>query len=79
MNTVELIKVINNIPVKGEVCAKDLLPEKKPLDMKAYIVKYRYIHRSRRTLGGYLLQKRSSYLLRFIWKTTRRTICSTIY
>ena len=38
MNTVELIKVINNIPVKGEVCAKDLLPEKKPLDMKAYIV-----------------------------------------
>ena len=31
MNTVELIKVINNIPVKGEVCAKDLLPEKKPL------------------------------------------------
>ena len=38
MNTVELIKVINNIPVKGEVCAKDLLPEKKPLDIKAYIV-----------------------------------------
>ena len=38
MNTVELIKVINNINVKGEVCAKDLLPEKKPLDMKAYIV-----------------------------------------
>ena len=38
MNTVELIKVINNISVKGEVCAKDLLPEKKPLDMKAYIV-----------------------------------------
>ena len=38
MNAVELIKVINNIPVKGEVCAKDLLPEKKPLDMKAYIV-----------------------------------------
>ena len=38
MNTVELIKVINNIPVIGEVCAKDLLPEKKPLDMKAYIV-----------------------------------------
>ena len=38
MNTVELIKVINNIPVKGEVCAKDLLPEKKPLDMKAYLV-----------------------------------------
>ena len=36
MNTVELIKVMNNIPVKGEVCAKDLLPEKKPLDMKAY-------------------------------------------
>ena len=24
--------------MKGEVCAKDLLPEKKPLDMKAYIV-----------------------------------------
>ena len=39
---------------------------------------YRYIQRSRRTLGGYLLQKRSSYLLRFIWKTTRRAICSTI-
>ena len=38
MNTVELIKVVINIPVKGEVCAKDLLPEKKPLDMKAYIV-----------------------------------------
>ena len=38
MNTVELIKVINNIPVKEEVCAMDLLPEKKPLDMKAYIV-----------------------------------------
>ena len=38
MNTVELIKLINNIPVKGEVCAKDLLTEKKPLDMRAYIV-----------------------------------------
>ena len=38
MNTVELIKVINNIPVKGEVFVKDLLPEKKQLDMKAYIV-----------------------------------------
>ena len=38
VNTVELKKIINNIPVKGEVCAKDLLPEKKPLDMKAYIV-----------------------------------------
>ena len=38
MNTVELIKVINNIPVKGEVCAKDVLPEKKLLNMKAYIV-----------------------------------------
>ena len=24
--------------VKREVCAKDLLPENKPLDMKAYIV-----------------------------------------
>ena len=24
--------------MKGEVCVKDLLPEKKPLDMKAYIV-----------------------------------------
>ena len=24
--------------MKGEVCAKDLVPEKKPLDMKAYIV-----------------------------------------
>ena len=38
MNTVELIKVINNILVKGEVCAKNLLPEKKPVDMKAYFV-----------------------------------------
>ena len=38
MNTFELIKVINNIPVKGEVCAKDLLQEKKSLGMKAYIV-----------------------------------------
>ena len=78
MNTVELIKVINNIPVKGEVCAKDLLPEKKPLDMKAYIV-----NTDISTDPGehcvYLLQKRSSYLLRFIWKTTRRAICSTIY
>ena len=25
--------------MKGKVCAKDLLPEKKPLDMKAYFVK----------------------------------------
>ena len=24
--------------MKGEACAKNLLPEKKPLDMKAYIV-----------------------------------------
>ena len=38
MNTVEFIKVIHNIPVKREICAKDLLPEKKPLDMKAYIM-----------------------------------------
>ena len=45
MNTVELIKVINNIPVKGEVYAKDLLPEKKPLDMKAYIVMAIYCRR----------------------------------
>ena len=26
------------MPVKGEVCTKDLLPERKPLDTKAYIV-----------------------------------------
>ena len=38
MNTVELFKVINNIQVKEEVYAKYLLPEKKPPDMKAYIV-----------------------------------------
>ena len=78
MNTVELIKVINNIPVKGEVCAKDLLPEKKPLDMKAYIVNTNISTDPGEHLGGYLLQERSSYLLRFIWKTTRRAICSTI-
>ena len=38
-NSVELIKVTNNIPVKGEGCVEDLLPEKKTLDMKAYILK----------------------------------------
>ena len=38
MNTVELIIVINNIPMKGQVCAKDLLPETKPLDIKVYFV-----------------------------------------
>ena len=38
MNIVELIEVINNVPVKGEICAMDLLPVKKPLDMKAYFV-----------------------------------------
>lgn len=26
------------MPVNGDVCAKDLLPEKKPLDVKAYII-----------------------------------------
>ena len=78
MNTGELIKVINNIPMKGEVCAKDLLPEEKPLGMKAYIVKTDISIDPGEHWVGYLLQKRSSYLLRFIWKTTRRAICSTI-
>ena len=72
MNTVELIKVINNIPVKGFTTREETTGYE---DLHC---EYRYIHRSRRTLGGYLLQKRSSYLLRVIWKTTRRAICSTI-
>ena len=38
MDTIQLFRLLENIPVKGEVCAKDLLPQKKPVDMKAYIV-----------------------------------------
>ena len=38
MDTIQLSRILNNMPVKGEVCAKDLLPERKPLDTKAYIV-----------------------------------------
>ena len=39
MDTIQLSRILNNMPVKGEVCAKDLLPERKPLHTKAYIVK----------------------------------------
>lgn len=38
MDTLQLTKILNNIPVKGQVCAKDLLPDKKSLDEKAYII-----------------------------------------
>ena len=38
MDTIQLTRLLNNIPVKGEVCAKDQLPEKKSLETKAYIV-----------------------------------------
>ena len=38
MDTIQLSRILNNMPVKGEVCAKDLLPDRKPLHTKAYIV-----------------------------------------
>ena len=41
MNTQELISIFTSPPLKflnGEVCAKDELPEKKLLPVKAYIV-----------------------------------------
>ena len=38
MDTIQLSRILNNIPVKGEVCAKDLLSDRKPIHTKAYIV-----------------------------------------
>ena len=38
MDTIQLSRILNNMPVKGKVCAKDLLPDRKPLQTKAYIV-----------------------------------------
>ena len=38
MDTIQLTRLLNNISVKGEVCAKDQLPEKKSLETKAYTV-----------------------------------------
>lgn len=44
MNSVQLTRLMNKIPVRGEVLAKDLLPEKKPPDARAYIVNTDYSH-----------------------------------
>ena len=42
MNTYELTSLLNRAPqlkhLHGQVCAKDLLPEEKTLDVKAYII-----------------------------------------
>ena len=38
MDTIQLSRILSNMPVKGEACAKDLLPDRKPLHTKAYIV-----------------------------------------
>ena len=42
MNTYELTSLLNRAPqpkhLHGQVCAKDLLPNEKPLDVKAYII-----------------------------------------
>ena len=38
MDTIQLTRHLNNMSVKGEVSAKDQLPEKKSLETKAYIV-----------------------------------------
>lgn len=42
MNTQELTAILSKAPelksLNAEVCAKDLLPEKKPLDLRAYII-----------------------------------------
>ena len=42
MNTYELTSLLNRAPkfkhLHGQVCAKDLLPEEKPLDVKAFII-----------------------------------------
>ena len=42
MNTYELTSLLIRAPqlqhLHGQVCAKDLLPEEKPLDVKAYII-----------------------------------------
>ena len=42
MNTYELTSLLNREPqpkhLHGQVCAKDLLTEEKPLDVKAYII-----------------------------------------
>ena len=41
MNTYELTSLLNRAPqlkhLHGQTCAKDLLPEEKPLDVNAYI------------------------------------------
>ena len=76
MDNLQLTKILNNIPVKGQVSAKDLLPDKKPLNEKAYI---RKLNRSRRTLGSCLLQRRTSCFLRFIWISTRGGLYSTVH
>ena len=38
MDTIQVSRILNNMPVKGEVCAEDLQPDRKPLHTKAYIV-----------------------------------------
>ena len=42
MNTYELTSLLNRAPqlkhLHGQVCAKDLLPKEKPLDVKAYVI-----------------------------------------
>ena len=38
MDTIQLSRILSNMPVKGEACANDLLPDRKPLHTKAYIV-----------------------------------------
>ena len=38
MDTIQLNRILYNMPLKGEVCAKDLLPDIKPIHTKAYIV-----------------------------------------
>ena len=38
VDTMQLTRLLNNMTVKGEFCAKDQLPEKKSSEIKAYIV-----------------------------------------
>ena len=50
MDTIQLTRLLNNMPVKGEVCAKDQLPEKIFGDKRLHR-KHGLIRRSRRNTG----------------------------
>ena len=96
MNAYELTSLLNRAPqlkhLHGQVFAKDLLPEEKPLDVKAYIINTNtsdkpgeqwvaiYFRKKREAIyfDSYVLAPLDDYILPFIQRNAEESVACTV-